>query len=179
MPVILDWLGSYSGPVVVLIVLGAGFLFVARTVVERGVDAGITARVEKGRLRLGRRSAFEERVLTDRYLAFQDLFARLQGVTTTLNRIDHGQSPPDGFFEDLPSRREIVPLTAVFEDLSTKEPILGPRLHSALEGTAQAALALANSAEDIEHWMSARRALLSAAEHEFGLSKIKWDEVSG
>ena len=39
MTVILDWLGSYSGPVVVLIVLGAGFLFVARTVVERGVDA--------------------------------------------------------------------------------------------------------------------------------------------
>lgn len=73
---ILDWLGSYSGPVAALIVLGAGFLFVAKMVVEHGVDAAINARTERGRLQLGRRSAFEERVLTDRYVAFEDLFSR-------------------------------------------------------------------------------------------------------
>lgn len=176
---ILDWLGSYSGPVLILIVLGAGFLFVARTVVERGVDAGISTRAEKWRLELGRRSEFEERVLTDRYVAFQDLFARLQGISTTLNRIAHGQAPPDGFFVDLASGREVVPLTAVFDDLSTREPILGSRLHSALQGTAQAALTLANRAGESQGWESAKAALLAAAEHEFGLSKIKWDKVSG
>lgn len=176
---ILDWLGSYSGPVLVLIVLGAGFLFVARTVVERGVDAGISTRAEKWRLELGRRSAFEERVLTDRYVAFQDLFGRLQGISTTLNRIAHGQDPPDGFFDDLSARRDLVPLTAVFEDLATKEPILGSQLHSALEAAAQAVLILANRAGEDQRWIAARAALLVAAEQEFGLSKIKWDKVSG
>jgi hypothetical protein len=176
---ILDWLSSYSGPVVVLILLGAGFLFVAKAVVERGVDAAMSTRVERDRLQLGRRSAFEERVLIDRYVAFQDLFARVQRVTTILNGIARGQEPPDGFFAELGQGRDIVPLTAVFEDLSTKEPILGPRLHAALQLTAQAALHFANSTEDVAGWMEGRRALLGAAEEEFGLSRIKWDEASG
>ncbi|MCK0112977.1 hypothetical protein MWU75_12580 [Ornithinimicrobium sp. F0845] len=176
---ILDWLSSYSGPVVFLILLGAGFLFVARTVVQRAVDAAIGARAERGRLQLGRRSAFEERVLTDRYVAFQDLFARIQKVTTTLNGIAHGQRPPDGFYRDLGSGRDIVLLTAVFEDLGTQEPILGRRLHSALDELAQAAIAFANSPDDLDRWETARQDLLVAAEQEFGLSRIRWEELRG
>lgn len=176
---ILDWLSSYSGPVVVLILLGAGFLFVAKAVVERGVDAAMTTRAERDRLQLGRRSAFEERVLVDRYVAFQDLFARTQRVITTLNGVAHGQAPPEGFFEELGQGRDIVPLTTVFEDLSTKEPILGPRLHTALLQMAQAALHFASSSKDATTWLAARQALLDAAEEEFGLSRIRWDETSG
>lgn len=176
---VLDWLSSYSGPVVALILVGAAFLFAAKLVVERGVDAAINARAEKGRLQLSRRSAFEERVLTDRYLVFQDLFSRVQRVTTTLNGIAHGKSPPDGFFEAFQHGVDVVPLTAIFEELSTKEPILGPRLHAALEQAAQAALGFARSNDDVASWLEARRGLLEAAEDEFGLSKIKWDKVSG
>ena len=56
MDALMSWLADYSPLVVVLLAVGAAFLFVARTVVEKAVTARLDAYAEDLRLRLGRRS---------------------------------------------------------------------------------------------------------------------------
>ena len=173
---LLAWLTNYSPLVVALLAAAAAFLFVARIVVEKAVTARLDAHAEDLRLRLGRRSGFEEKVLTDRYVAFGDLFMRLQRITTTLNRGRHGQAPPDGFLVGT----DVVPLTEVYEELNVREVVLGPRLHGSLTAAAQVArdLAHARASEawsDLEPaWLRAVARMKSAADEEFGLSTIRW-----
>ena len=173
---LLAWLKDYSPAVVALIAAGAVFLFVAKTVVEKAVTARLDAYAEDLRLRLGRRSGFEEKILTDRYVAFSDLFLRLQRITTTLNRARNGQALPDGFLVG----NDVVPLTEVYEELNAREMLLGPRLHASLTGAARAALDLANarSSDDwpaVETaWVQAAEQLKAAADEEFGLGTIRW-----
>jgi hypothetical protein len=173
---LLTWLKDYSPAVVVLLAAGAVFLFVAKTVVEKAVTARLDAYAEDLRLRLGRRSGFEEKILTDRYVAFSDLFMRLQRITTTLNRRRSGQTLPDGFIVG----NDIVPLTEVYEELSVREMLLGPRLHAALTAAAGLALQLANAYDPDDWarlepaWLAGVTRLKEAAEEEFGLGTIRW-----
>ena len=174
---LLAWLTNYSPLVVALLAAAAAFLFVARIVVEKAVTARLDAYAEDLRLRLGRRSGFEEKVLTDRYVAFGDLFMRLQRITTTLNRRRLGQDPPEGF---LGGTDDVVPLTEVSEELNVREMVLGPRLHGSLTAAAEVAqeLARARASEewsDLEPaWLRAVARMKSAADEEFGLSTIRW-----
>ena len=173
---LLRWLKDYSPLVVALLAVGAAFLFVAKVVVEKAVGARLDAYAEDLRLRLGRRSGFEEKILTDRYVAFSDLFMRLQRITTTVNRARHGQALPDGFLVGT----DVVPLTEVYEDLNVREMLLGPRLHGPLTEAAHVVLALVNARSadqwsDTEPaWLSAVQRLKSAADEEFGLGAIRW-----
>jgi len=173
---LLTWLKDYSPAVVVLLAAGAVFLFVAKTVVEKAVTARLDAYAEDLRLRLGRRSGFEEKILTDRYVAFSDLFMRLQRITTTLNRRRSGQALPEGFLVGI----DIVPLTEVYEELSVREMLLGPRLHAPLTAAAGIALQLANAqgSEDWARleptWLDAVKRLKTAADEEFSLASIRW-----
>jgi hypothetical protein len=173
---LLTWLKDYSPAVVALIAAGAVFLFVAKIVVEKAVTARLDAYAEDLRLRLGRRSGFEEKILTDRYVAFSDLFMRLQRITTTLNRTRSGQAPPDGFFVG----NDIVPLTEVYEELNVREMLLGPRLHAPLTEAARVALDLANARSSDDWpalepvWLRAVARLKAAADEEFGLGTIRW-----
>lgn len=167
---LVDWLKDYSPLVVVLLAAGAVLLFLARTVVEQAVTARLDVYAEDLRLRLGRRSGFEEKILTDRYVAFLDLFTRLQRITTELNRTRHGQPLPDGFLVG----GDLVPLTAVYEELAVQELLLGPRLHGALADAADAVLQMANGAGD--GWLPAVARLRTAADEEFGLSSIRWSD---
>jgi hypothetical protein len=171
---LLTWLQDYSPWLVALLVIGALFLFLAKTVVEQAVTARLDAEADRIRLRLGRRSGFEEKILTDRYLAFSDLFMRLQRITTTLNRARHGQPLPEGFLVG----SDPVPLTEVYEELAVRELVLGPRLHAALADAADAALRLANS-ETEDRWLPAVTRLKAAADEEFGLSSIQWELPDG
>ncbi|SNS95668.1 hypothetical protein SAMN06893096_111100 [Geodermatophilus pulveris] len=166
---LIDWLRDYSPIVVALLAVGAAFLFLAKTVVEQAVSARLDVYAEDLRLRLGRRSGFEEKILTDRYLAFLDLFTRLQRITTEVNRGRHGQTLPEGFLVG----GDLVPLTAVYEDLNVRQLLLGPRLHPALVDAAAATLQLANGAAE-DGWLPAVSRLKAAADEEFGLSSIRW-----
>jgi hypothetical protein len=173
---LLTWLQDYSPLVVILLAVGAAFLYVAKIVVEKTVTARLDAYAEESRLRLGRRSGFEEKILTDRYVAFTDLFMRMQRITTTVNRKHHGEPVPEGFRVG----DDIVPLTEIYEELSVRETLLGPRLHSSLAEAAQAALEMSradsagNWPEAVSGWLRARKELQAAAEEEFGLSTIRW-----
>lgn len=175
---ILSWLSEYSPAIAILIIFAAATIFVLRTVVEKAVTSRLDLYAEEATLRLGRRSDFEARVLTDRYEIFVDLLTRLSQIATNINRIRHG-SEIEGFM----SGNEIVPLTAVYEELNIRKILLGEKLHDALREGANIALHMANykslSADQYleleSKWLGLHEGRIRiAAEEEFGMSRIRW-----
>ena len=129
-------------------------------------------------LRLGRRSAFEEKILMDRYTVFIDIVTRIERIQTKLNRRRLGDPVPEGLIEG----NEVVPLTAVFEDLSIHEMALGAALATELRRHADLVLELANynhmsESQQWDHNVRSRQCqarLRELANEEFGLDKITW-----
>ena len=58
--------------------------------------------------------------LTDRWEAVNDFIIRIERVTTNLNRSRKGIKVPNLFKTEPNGTRDIVPLTAIFEDLAGK-----------------------------------------------------------
>jgi hypothetical protein len=172
----LDWHTKDSPAVVLLIALGAAMLFVTKLIVEKSVAYEFDTKSKIFEKLLERRSAFEDRVLSDRFALITGLSARLERVMTTLNRARSGQQAPNGFM----SNNEIVPLTEVFEDLEVHRLVLGEDFYSLFSGQAELALKAANlsSLEDWrnsgQEWARGREELRLAAEAAFGISKIHW-----
>jgi hypothetical protein len=162
---ILGWLQQYSTGVVVLIAIGAALLYLMKLLIEKTIDNG-----------LKRRSAFEEKVLTDRFTLLASFSSRMHKVTTTLNRVRAGQPRPDGFFV----HNEIVPLTTICEDISANRLVLGETFHQMLFEKTDAMVRLANAHDD-DVWNAASvelaaidSKLLAEAERVFGISRIAW-----
>ena len=168
---LLEWIGDYPAGVVVLIALCAALLYLVKLIVERGVTAGFDQRAKVWETRVERRSAFEEKVLLDRFELVSALSSRLERIMTDLNRVRHGKAPStENFLVD----DELVPLTEVFEDLQVHRLVLGERFHTILYAMAQLALR-AGTVDDAAlrtEWASARTALFDAGEDTFGISQI-------
>src|SRR5918992_5048596 len=143
---LLDWLTKYSPEVVVLIAFGAALLFVMKLIVEKSIASEFDAKSKVFEALLERRSAFEEKVLSDRFALISGLSARLERVMTNLNRLRSGQPAPDGFMK----QNEIVPLTEIFEDVSIHRLVLGEDFYRLFSKQAEFALKAANlsSSED-------------------------------
>lgn len=175
---LLDWLTKYSPAVVLLLAFGAGLLFVTKLIVERSIASEFDEKSKVFEALLKRRSAFEEKVLSDRFALITGLSMRLERVMTNLNRLRSGQAAPDGFMK----QNEIVPLTEIFEDVEIHRLVLGEDFHSLFSKQAQLALRIANvsrsSPEDwrkgAEEWGRLRQEIRSMAEAAFGISKIHW-----
>ena len=173
---LLDWLTKYSPAVVVLIALGAAMLFVTKLIMERSIAYPFDTKSKFFDKLLERRSAFEDKVLSDRFALISGLSARLERVMTNLNRIRSGQQAPDGFMRE----NEILPLTEVFEDLEIHRLVLGEDFYRLFSRQAQLALKAANlsNLEDWrnsgQEWARGREELRLAAEAAFGISKIHW-----
>ena len=176
MELLIEWLGQYSAPIIVLLASGAALLFAMRTVTEKAVAAQIERYQKEITLRLERRSRFEERVLLDQYTTVGELLGRMVRVTTDLNRRAHGVD-----VEGLYHGNELVPLTAVYEDLSSKRYLLGERFHPLLLQLANTVLALANARDDAQskqlqaRYLAELNAIYARANEAFGLTSIKWD----
>ena len=160
-----------------LIAFGAGLLFVTKLIVEKSIASEFDAKSKAVfETLLKRRSAFEEKVLSDRFALITGLSARLERVMTNLNRLRSGQPAPDGFMK----QNEIVPLTEIFEDLEIHRLVLGEDFYRLFGEQAQLALQVANlrSSEDLaksgEEWTRLREEIRLAAEAAFGISKIRW-----
>ena len=162
---ILGWLGQYSAGVVALIALGAALLYLMKLLIEKTIDNS-----------LKRRSAFEEKVLTDRFTLLASFSSRMHKVTTTLNRFRAGQPLPDGFLV----HNEIVPLTAICEDISANRLVLGETFHAMLFEKTDAMMRLANARDD-DAWNAVsgelaaiESRLLAEAERVFSINRITW-----
>ncbi|MFL6237107.1 MAG: hypothetical protein ACJ76N_28515 [Thermoanaerobaculia bacterium] len=162
---------TYSPAVAVLLITLAAIALVLR----EAVKTAVTNTLE---LRLKRRSAFEDKVLSDRFSLIIGLSTRLERIMTNLNRRRAGQTIPDGFI----NLNEIVPLTEIFEDLIVHRLVLAEQFYDLFRRKAELASRAANiNAQNEQEWSSIakeweglRGEARAATEEAFGISKIKW-----
>jgi len=167
---LLTWLSAYSLPVVLLLILGAAALLIARQVIETAIKAQFDRYGKELSLRLERRSRFEEKIALDQYLAATKLFAEMHNISTELNRVRKGQK-----VANLYSGNELVPLTKVFVEMEAQRFLLGPTLFPILQSFALALLAWANALNDPEKLAEVGRAADSfqdAAGRIFGIDRV-------
>ncbi|HEX8829735.1 MAG TPA: hypothetical protein VF705_01130, partial [Longimicrobium sp.] len=142
MDTFIEWLGKYSPGVVALLAFAAGMLYVVKLSAEKAIEHGFERHAKEVELALARRSAFLEKVLTERWTTVTALVASLQRILTNLNRMRMGEASPDGF---LSPKGDLVPLTTVFEDLEIHRLVIGEALHAVLHARAKLALDFANA----------------------------------
>lgn len=169
---LLPLLKEYSPGAVLLIVIGSIIIFIMKLSIEKSIASGFDAHGHY----MQRRSAFEEKVLTERFEKVIDLSARLERVMTNLNRIRSDQPVPDGFIK----YEEVIPLTELYEELIIYRLILTEDFYWLLRRKAELALNTANSLYSNEwveielEWSSLNDKLRSVMDRDFGLSKIRW-----
>ncbi len=130
--------------------------------------AGFTQRLE-------RRSEFEQYLLMERYKLISEFAYRLGRITTDLNRAWHGQEV-EGLYNDT----ELVPLTAVFEDLAARSFQLSDKFHKIFYDQAGVVLQMARASDDESRARVQRQygenlqRLTKMVNAEFGTEKISW-----
>lgn len=173
---LLEWLGRYSPGVVALLAMAAAALFVLKLGVERGIQAGFEAQAKAAELSLTRRSAFEERILTERYSLVTGFAARLERLATQLNRIRDGQPAPEGFYRG----NELVPLTDLLAELSIHRLVLGEAFFDALNRQALLVPEMVSAAPGSQldrvgaSWLAARDQVRALAEEQFRIGSIRF-----
>jgi hypothetical protein len=171
---LLSWLKEYSPGVVALIVIGGVAVWVLKQTVEHAITKSFDAHAKELELGLERRSAFKDKVLTERFTRITELSARLERVMTNLNRLRLGGAAPDGFKKG----NEIVPLTEIFEDLNINRLTLTEEFHRLLVRKAKLAHDAANAHDDArwdalgDEWVRLDAELRAAVERAFNLSEI-------
>lgn len=140
---LLSWITEYSPAVVLLLAALAALVFVLRTTVQKTIESTFASRQRDLALFMERRSAFRERILTERYSLISSLLGRLERVRTNLNRRRQGLPVPDGVFRGT----DIVPLTELFEDLEIHRHVLGERYYELFAQLANLTLELANTSD--------------------------------
>ena len=180
----------------ILLSIGGLVTFLTQQFIDSAVDASFHRNIKEVDLALERRSAFEDRVLTDRYDRALDLLHRLEDVLISYNRARHGRTLPEGFLTqsgtspagEVDCRNiEDVPLTEIFRDLETNRLLLGEPLYKLLRMRAE----IANRAtvhalcrtlgeqewrEQVERpWLDLHEQLRIELDAQFGLSQIRWD----
>lgn len=173
MEVILSWLSRYSAPIVVLLAIGAGLLYLTKIVTEKAVASEFDRRMKVLTLAIERRSRFEEKILLDRYELVRNLETRVESVATNLNRVRHGISVPN-----LIVKGDVVPLTEVFEQLSLNKYLLADPFYGILDQQASILLKMANESDPVRlqelqnEYKRLRGEFERAMDHVFRISSI-------
>ncbi|MCH8498926.1 MAG: hypothetical protein LAT63_10635 [Marinobacter sp.] len=176
---LMAWLANYSPGIVLLLAIGAALIFLLKLVVEKVVSTQFSLQSKQLEIHFARRSAFEEKVLAERFALVNGLSARLEQVMTDLNRARSGQPLQEGVMRG----NELVPLTTLFVDLEIHRLLLGEGFYELFTRMAQTALATAKQVQAGDsgaweqlsrQWVTLRAELRGAADDAFGLSRIHW-----
>lgn len=176
---LIDWAAQYSAPILVLLCIAAATIFVLKIVTERTIEAKFSQMQKTIELSLERRSEFEQRVLLDRYQLIVDILARLERISTDVNRARWGQHI-EGLYVELNGRVDIPAITAVYQDLQSKAYLLSPTSRALLREQAATVIDIANAPSDEEYKRIAARylqnhsRLMELINEEFGTTAIKW-----
>jgi hypothetical protein len=163
---VIDWilgLARTYGWRLTVVILGAAALFfllqkVVQTAAEKAVENAFAREAKLFELVAGRRSSFVQKVQTDRWESVNDFLIRIERITTDLNRARKGAEVPGLFKADAHGSNDIVPLTAIVEELEGKRFLLGPDFHRLLMKQVEITLqfAQARSDEDVNRFMEAK-----------------------
>jgi len=173
---VLKWLSAYSPAIVLLLSLGAAFIFILKFVTEKTIANAFDRYKKTLELKLEKRSNFEEKILLDRYLVIRELQTKIGTVMTNLNRIRHGAT-----VEGFEVNNDIVPLTEVFELLAVNKYLITDKFHSILWQQAHIALQFSNETDAYqqkqleEKYLALLQEFYTEMNAMFQLEKIKWE----
>jgi hypothetical protein len=169
------WATKYSPGVLALLIVATAAVYVLKLLTEKVVANQFELYTKQTELRLKNRSDFEQRILVDQYELVSDLAERLGRIATDLNRNRSGTSV-EGLFRD----GDIVPLTEVFELLTSKRYLLKQRFYEIFWNQAQTILSSANSNDKDElgrleaQYMRNLESLYETMNEVFGIERISW-----
>jgi len=172
---IVKYFQDYSPPVAILIVVVLAIIYVLRTTVDKRIAQAFDEKAKAFEILFKRRSDFEDRVLTTRFTLVTELTSRLERVATNLNRLSSGVEPDPEFMKG----NEVVPLTALFEEIQIHRLVLTEDLYKLLNRRAQIALELANAGDPeirrriMLEWESNREKIRALVRNMFQLDSIK------
>lgn len=175
METLIEWASEYSAPVLLMLCIGAVLVFLLKLVTERTIEAEFSRLAKQIDLKLERRSEFEQYVLLERYRLVCDFASRLSRISTDINRAKSGQVVKDLFNEN-----ELVPLTAVYEDLASKSFQLSVKFHEFFIEQAGIVLSVANAQTNAEREAATAAYIKNLARlnvlvnEEFRTSGVSW-----
>ena len=165
---------TYSPLLIFATALVAAGVFVLKKTTERAINFEFDRHARALTLGLERRSRFEEMILIERYETLNDLLSRLTRIATDLRRHRAG-TEVDGLLQN----NDIVPLTDVFERLSTRRHILTAPFHDKLNQLGGLLIQYANAGDVAEmqriqaEYQNLLNAILDDMSGAFGLEDIK------
>ena len=185
---IILWLKEYSPPVALLLMIGIAAAYFLKLVIEKQIDKSFQAANRRIELLLARRSAFEEKVLTQRYSLITELSGRMHEILIELERASKGQ----GLSPDIYRNGELLPMTRVDQDLRVNRLALTESFYNLLREkyeVLEIAIKALQDAANAEDPAAARSRiaiqvdkvdarLRDEADRVFGISKISWVEPS-
>ncbi len=169
------WATKYSPGVLALLIVATAAVYVLKLLTEKVVANQFELYTKQTELRLKNRSDFEQRILVDQYELVSDLAERLGRIATDLNRNRSGTSI-EGLFRD----GDIVPLTEVFELLTSKRYLLKQRFYEIFLNQAQTILSSAKSNDKDElgrleaQYKRNLESLYETMNEVFGIERISW-----
>ncbi len=129
---ILKWLSEYSWPVVLLLVVGAIFIYLVKLITEKAVSNEFDKVKKMTELVLEKRSNFQEKVLLDRYNVAVRIHSKIAAEATNAGRVRGGQD-----LATITENGKIVGLNEVFELLSNNKYLLPRQIYDALYARAK------------------------------------------
>jgi hypothetical protein len=127
---------TYGWELTSVVVLAVILIFVLQKVVqiaaEKAVERAFAREAKIFELVAGRRSSFVQKLQADRWEAINDFIIDIERITTNVTRSRKGIEVADFFKVESNGTRDIVPLTAVFEELEGKRSLLGEEFHRIL-----------------------------------------------
>ncbi|SFU16569.1 hypothetical protein [Sedimentitalea nanhaiensis] len=173
---ILELFQSYSPALIFAAALIAAAVFVLKKTTEKAINLEFDRHAKALTLGLERRSRFEEMVLIERYETLNDLLSRLDRIASDVRRYRHGTD-----VEGLMRGTEIVPLTEVFERLSTRRHVLTERFYPKLDALGGLLIQYLNARDTIEaqrvqgEYKRLLNTILDEMSAVFGLNRISAD----
>jgi hypothetical protein len=177
---VIDWFFGlakrYGWPLAIISASVVVLIFLAQSAVQKATEKAVeSVFAREGKLFelvAGRRSSFVQKVQTDRWEAVNDFLIRIERITTNLNRVRYGHEVPGLFNTAADGSKDIVPLTAVIEDLHGKQFLLGNDFYQLLWKRTTIALRFANAKSEEDVGRFARDKEANMRELERALDKV-------
>ncbi len=164
---LLQWAKQYSAPTLVILALGAAFVFILQNVAERAISSEFDRRLEEMTLLIERRSRFEEKVLLDKYVKVTELQSKIERETMTL-----GQKPPE------------EPLDEIMKDAVAYRYLIGDKFFNLFKEEKKLLLKTAyehdkaRQNELYNKYQSFRQLFRQLLNEHFGIDRITWKSIN-
>lgn len=176
---IIKWVTTYSPPIVLLLLLCGGLLYLLKVWTEKFIATEFDKHKKAVELALENRSSFEQKILLDRYMMIRKIQTKIGKNMTNINRVRHGATI-EGFIVQTGMSNDIPSLTEVFETLAVNRYLITEKFHDIFWRQSQLAMRFLNEKDKIrskeleDEYLELLASFYREVNAMFDLEKIRW-----